>query len=375
MLHVLSTYKKMATWVALLMVPLASFCGAYSDDWKIGPFERADANPILAPSIDSVFHCPVQNKEIRWESDHIFNPAAVVRNGQVYLIYRAEDGYGEGVGMHTSRLGLAISDDGVHFRRQAAPVLYPKDDDQQASEFPGGCEDPRIVETEEGSYVMTYTQWDRQVAMLAIATSRDLLHWKKHGYAFKNDPNFQRKWSKSGSIVCRREGDRLVATKIDGKYWMFWGEGTVQVATSDNLISWTRVLDSNGQPVHVIKPRKWRFDSELTEPGPPALITKDGILLLYNGKNAPELGDPHIFAKAYSAGQLLLDPKDPTRVISRSETPFLTPQKHYEMTGQYKGGTVFIQGLVHFNATWFLYYGTADSAIGVATTIGNIEEH
>lgn len=328
-------------------------------------FERVDeSNPILTPSSESTFYCPVQDRIVHWEGEHLFNPGAVVRNGKVYLIYRAEDDYGEGIGKHTSRLGLAESEDGIHFVRTGAPILYPDHDDQSLYEFPGGCEDPRIVETEDGQYVMTYTQWNRQVAVLAVATSDDLLHWKKHGYAFEG--NFGRRWSKAGSIVCRQEGDRLIATKIQGKYWMYWGEGTIYAATSDDLISWTPLRDADRRPIPILEPRPGKFDSVLVEAGPPAILTKEGIVLLYNGKNSVDKGDPKIPAGAYSAGQLVLDANDPTKVLSRGEECFLTPERPYEMKGQYRGGTVFIQGLVHFKGDWFLYYGTADSAIGVA---------
>lgn len=369
MLQRFSLYPAISAALAVLCVPVVSFCVSDSYSWHIGPFQRADdVNPILAPTSDSLFRCPLQDKDIHWESDHIFNPAAVVRDGKVYLIYRAEDNFGDGIGMHTSRLGLAISEDGKHFRRNGTPVLFPNNDEQKDFEFPGGCEDPRVVENEDGTYVMTYTQWDRKVATLAIATSKDLLTWKKHGYAFKDDPNFQRKWSKSGSIVCRREGDKLVATKINGKYWMYWGEGTIQVASSEDLLTWHRVVDNKNEPIHPVKPREWKFDSTLAEPGPPAILTRDGIVLLYNGKNDTEFGDQSVPPRAYSAGQILFDANDPTRVISRTDTPFLTPQRDYEKSGQYSGGTVFIQGLVPFKGQWFLYYGTADSAIGVATS-------
>lgn len=332
-------------------------------DWQLGPFERSDANPLLTTSSSS-FLCPIQHKEIKWEAEHIFNPGAVVRNGKVYLFYRAEDNYGKGIGNHTSRIGMAVSDDGIHFTRSSAPVLFPDNDAQSLYEFPGGCEDPRIVETEEGTYVMTYTQWNRQLAVLGVATSDDLLHWKKHGYAFEGYT--RRKWSKSGSIVCRLVEDRLVATKIQGKYWMYWGEGLIHIAVSDDLISWQPLKDADGTFIVLAKPRKGKFDSLLVEPGPPAILTEEGILLLYNGKNSIIKGDPQVTARAYSAGQLLLDPADPTKVLKRSEGYFLTPERPYEMKGQYQGGTVFIQGLVYFQNKWFLYYGTADSAIGVA---------
>jgi predicted GH43/DUF377 family glycosyl hydrolase len=330
-------------------------------DWQIGPFNRVyEANPILTPCKDSLFHCPIQNKSVTWESDHVFNPGAVVRNGKVYLIYRAEDDYGQDVGYHTSRLGLAESHDGIHFKRMSSPILFPDHDDQKQAEFPGGCEDPRIVETEEGTYVMTYTQWNQDIALLAIATSADLLHWKKHGYAFQK--KMEKRWCKSGSIVCQRQGDRLVAAKIKGKYWMYWGEGNVNVAVSDDLINWEPLHSINYELVSILKPRPNKFDSALVESGPPAILTDKGIVFLYNGKNASENGDPTIPKGAYSAGQALFDSNDPTHLIARSEKCFLTPEKTYEREGQYQGGTVFIQGLVHFNAQWILYYGTADSA-------------
>lgn len=337
---------------------LFTFCTLFpilGNAWEMGSFERSDSNPILSPRKESTFFCPIEGKEIHWESDHVFNPAAVVRDGKVYLLYRAEDDYGDGIGFHISRLGLAISEDGVHFQRSQTPVFYPDLDDQSPYEFPGGCEDPRIVETEEGSYVMLYTQWNRAVAVLGVATSSDLIHWKKHGYAFQHScPRF---WCKSGSIICKKVGDKLIAAKIHGKYWMYWGEGEINIALSDDLISWRPYCDVHGKFVSVLQTRKDKFDSHLVECGPPAILTSKGILLLYNGKS--ESG-------AYSAGQALFSLSNPSKLIARSEECFLKPEKPYEKNGQYTSGTVFIEGLVFFNGRWFLYYGTADSSIGVA---------
>lgn len=355
--------KMLVVKLLLAALPIAAY--ASLSEWQLGPFIRAEkANPILLPNPDSLFHCPIQSKDIRWEAEHLFNPGAVVKEGKVYLLYRAEDDYGMGIGNHTSRLGLAESMDGIHFTRSSVPVLFPDRDDQKLYEFPGGCEDPRIVETEEGMYVMTYTQWNKQVACLAIATSNDLIHWKKHGYAFSG--TIWRRWSKSGSIVCRREGDRLIATKIQGKYWMYWGEGSIYAAVSDDLIAWEPLCNENRKLIAVLGPREGKFDSSLVESGPPAILTEGGILLLYNGKNSIVNGDPQIIPHAYSAGQALFDTSHPTQVIARSKGCFLTPERPYEMKGQYEGGTVFIQGLVPFQGRWLLYYGTADSAIGLA---------
>ena len=127
---------------------------------------------MIAPNKDSLFRDPVDGKPVHWEALHTFNPAAIVRNGKIYVLYRAEDDTGEmRIGMHTSRLGLAESDDGIHFTRRPDPVLYPDNDSEKEREWPGGCEDPRIVEGADGAYVLTYTQWNRKKTAAAIATS------------------------------------------------------------------------------------------------------------------------------------------------------------------------------------------------------------
>ena len=344
------------------------------DAWQWLPFVRADeANPVIEPNPDGAFDCPMRKETVRWESDHTFNPAAVVREGKVHLLYRAEDDSGEGVGKHCSRLGLAISDDGLHFQRGSEPVFFPAEDDQKANEWPGGVEDPRIVETEDGMYVMTYTQYNRERTRLGIATSRDLVTWQKHGFAFEETAfekvNFdggQYFGNKAGAIITRREGERLVATKINGQYGMYWGEGRVYFATSSDLIHWQPLLDDKGELVLVLGPRAGKFDSDLAEPGPPAIVTEDGILVIYNGKNASENHDPALPAETYSAGQALFDLNNPTQLIHRSASTFFKPERPYEMTGQYTAGTVFVEGLVPFRDRWFLYYGTADSQVAVA---------
>ena len=352
--------------------PQASALTFDNPSWGLGTFVKADAaNPVLSP-LPTTFPDPMQGgKAVAWEHDHTFNPAAVVRDGKIYVLYRAEDNSGEGIGGHTSRLGLAESTDGLHFTRLPAPVVYPDKDTQQGNEWPGGCEDPRLVETTDGRYVLTYTQWNRKVARLAVATSTDLLHWDKHGPAFAAayDGRFRDLFCKSGAIVTRPQGNHLIATKINGKYWMLWGEGSIHAATSDDLIVWTPVLDAKDDLLAVFTTRKGKFDSGLVEGGPPAVLTDKGIVMLYNGKNAGgDAGDTTIGGGAYSGGMALLDKNDPTKVLERTSSFFFTPERTYEKTGQYAAGTTFLEGLVPFQGRWFLYYGTADSFVAVATT-------
>lgn len=236
-------------------------------------------------------------------------------------------------------------------------------------DWPGGCEDPRVAVTEDGTYVMLYTSWNRRIPRLSVATSRDLVTWTKHGPAFAKayGGRFRDLKSKSGSIVTKLDGDRLVIARVNGKYMMYWGERMVNIATSDNLIDWTPELDADGNLKGVVYPREGYFDSALTECGPPALLTDKGILLLYNGQNRLGEGrDKRYPARTYSAGQILFDAKEPGKVIGRLDVPFFRPVDDFEKSGQYKDGTVFIEGLVYFRSRWYLYYGCADSRVGVA---------
>lgn len=337
--------------------------------WMLGPFVRPAGNPAITPRKDSVFDCPMRKAPVHWEALHTFNPAAVARNGKIYVLYRAEDESGEmQIGMHTSRLGLAESDDGVHFTRRPAPVFFPAEDAEKEREWEGGVEDPRIVESPEGGYVLTYTQWNRKKTDAATATSKDLVTWEKHGPVFAGAAGgkYDGLSYKSAGIVTRLAGGRLVAAKIKSKYWMYWGEGTVRLATSEDLIHWTPVEDGAGKAIEVLGKRAGRFDSAFPEVGPPPVLTRDGIVVLYNGKNDPESGDPALGPNAYAAGQALFSADDPARLIARSDHPFFQPELPFEKSGQYAAGTTFVEGLVFFKTRWFLYYGCADSMVGVA---------
>lgn len=351
----------------------ASACAesaATAPEWAWTGFRRPEgANPVIAPDTATRFFCPLRREWVAWQEGDTFNPAAAVRDGRVVLLYRAEDRSGEGIGQRTSRLGCACSDDGVHFERLPEPVFYPDVDSQTALEWPGGVEDPRIVQTDEGLYVMFYTQWNRRQARLAVATSRDLLTWHKHGPAFAkaHGGRFRDAFSKSASPVTRVDGERQTVARIGGRYWMYWGEKFVNVAVSDNLTDWTPLLGPDGELLRVLEPRDGYFDSELTECGPPAVVTDAGILLLYNGKNAAgERGDGVCTPGSYCAGQALFDAADPTRLKGRLDKPFFVPEADFERSGQYPAGTVFIEGLVLHDGRWFLYYGCADSRVGVA---------
>ena len=308
--------------VVLLAVLLGLFMVALPDaPWQLGPFVRYEQNPILEPRGET------------WEAKDIFNPSVWTDGETIWMLYRAEDTTGRGAWNGTSRIGLATSRDGLHFQREPEPVLEPSEE----WEIPGGVEDPRMVKVNDAFY-LTYTAYDGKTARLALATSKDLHHWKKHGLVFP-----ERGWTKAGAIL---------ATPINGKYWMYFGDEDIRAATSTDLIHWTVIEE----PVLHRRAGTDKFDSRLVEPGPPPLLTEAGILLLYNGANSQNV---------YASGQALFDRNDPTKLIARTDAPFFEPATEQEIEGQVPN-VVFIEGLVQFQQQWFLYYGMADSGIGVA---------
>ncbi len=351
-----------------------------SSNWALLNFEKIDSsNPVLVPGTNE-FIDPISKKSIAWEAKDVFNPAIVVKNDSIFMLYRAQDKIGLPGG--TSRIGLATSLDGLHFTKLSAPVFYPDNDSVKKFEWQGGAEDPRIVEDGQGIYYMTYTAYDGNLARLLVATSSDLKHWKKCGSVFAKAFNgkYLNLWSKSGSIVSKYERGKIIAAKLNDKYWMYWGDQNIWAATSTDLINWEPIemkanekapITLKGQALNmpllkiVVPTRDKMFDADLVESGPPAMLTDKGILLIYNSRSLKNIGDTSLPDGTYTAGQVLLDKNDPTQVIKRLDHFFMKPDKPYELNGQVNN-VCFLEGLAFYKEKWFLYYGTADSKIAVA---------
>lgn len=309
-----------------LLILFASGVLLLAQEWKLGPWPRVSNDPIISPRGD------------QWESAGTFNPAVILRDRQLVMLYRAQDRLG------TSRLGYAESSDGVHFTRASQPVLSPKAD----YEKDGGLEDPRLVKFGE-TYYLTYTGYNKKDAQLCLATSKDLIHWERRGVilpAYRGNWNVG--WTKSGAIV---------PEKIDGKYWMYFlgtsSDKTDQMglAYSPDLFHWTEATDTP-----VLPRRPGRFDSRVVEPGPPPIVTKDGIVLFYNA------ADDNL---VYRTAIAVFDRNDPRKLIWRSEQPMFFPEKLWEKVGQVPN-VVFVEGMVRQCGRYLLYYGAADKYIGVA---------
>ncbi|HEY2213466.1 MAG TPA: glycoside hydrolase family 130 protein [Acidimicrobiales bacterium] len=351
------------------------------EGWPIGPFTAH--GEVLGALTEPEFSCPVRRASVHWAAKDVFNPAAVVHDGRLCLLFRGEDTVGRFSG--TSRIGLATSDDGLHFEVEPEPVLFPDNGEWQAWEWEGGCEDPRLVASPDGGYVCLYTAFDGKGSTLFVATSDDLRTWEKHGPAFAGTP-YVRRSSKSGAIVTEARDGRLVAAKVNDQYLMYWGEGTCFAATSSDLIHWApiefdvsrdlylshqgdqgwQVHRVPGQPVlrPLLFPRPDRFDSLLVEPGPPALKTAHGVVLIYNGAEVIVNGND--YSVSYQPGQALFDLRDPLSPVARFEEPLRMLGEAENLEGQVDN-VRFAQGLAIFKGSWFLYYGMGDSRIGCAT--------
>jgi predicted GH43/DUF377 family glycosyl hydrolase len=287
------------------------------------------AEPILVPQGDG------------FEAAGVFNPAVIKDRERYMMLYRAQDAKG------TSRLGMAVSRDGIHFAREPEPALAPVAEYERG----GGVEDPRLVKI-GATFYLTYTAYDGKNAQLALATSPDLRKWERRGVIMPaNAGRWNVKWTKSGAILTEPVG---------GRYWMYYmadaaaGSDQMGVAYSTDLLRWTEALDAP-----VLRRRPGAFDSRVVEPGPPPVMTPEGILLVYNG------ADDRL---VYRTGWALFDRTDPTRVLARSDAPVFEPQHGWEVAGQVPN-VVFVEGLVRESGRWLFYYGGADKHVGVAEAV------
>ena len=157
-----------AKYIFLFLICCPGLLTFGQDPWMTG-FEKPAHNPILKADPDFSFYCPVKDSVINWQKADVFNPGAIVRNDTVFMLFRAEDNPKAFLGGRTSRIGLAYSTDGLRFTKFPKPVLYPSNDQFKKWDWPGGVEDPRVVELPDGGYIMLYTSWDSKTARLSSA--------------------------------------------------------------------------------------------------------------------------------------------------------------------------------------------------------------
>jgi predicted GH43/DUF377 family glycosyl hydrolase len=275
--------------------------------------QRYTGNPILKP-----------RAEHTWEAKAVFNGAAVYHNRLFHMLYRA-------VATNlVSTIGYAVSQDGFDWLRLDRPVLEP------ANEFETkGVEDPRITRIDDTFY-MTYTAYSERGMRVSLAASSNLIAWEQLGIILPDEDN---------------KDAVLFPEQLGGCYILLHRRPPdIWIACSNDLLHWTdhRVI---------MRPRPGTWEAlKIGAAGPP-VKTDHGWLLIYHG-----VDEDHV----YRLGVALLDLYDPTVVLKRQEAPILEPEEEWERHGDVSN-VVFSCGQVMRDDVLYVYYGGADTAIGVAT--------
>ncbi len=316
---------------------------------KFPRVERSEHNPVIRPDSGR-----------SWESKATFNPAALYEDGRVHLLYRA-------IGDHDiSVLGYAASSDGFQIDERAGePAFAPnkKGDIERdpKAEHPavayssgggwnGGCEDPRLA-TIDGVVYLIYTAFDGWGSIRIALSSIDL------------DDFLAKRWRWTRPVLISPPGEIhknwvMFPEKINGKY------AILHSVSPEILIDYVGSFDEFGEGKRTIQShydksaQKGRWDSLIRGAGPPPLKTKHGWLLLYH---AMDVRDPN----RYKLGAMILDEKDPTKVLYRSKYPILEPDECYENEG-FKSGVIYSCGAVVADGQLLIYYGGADKVTCVA---------
>lgn len=326
--------------------------GTPFNQYEAPQINRHENNPILSPNPDNY-----------WESKATFNPAAIYEDGKVHLVYRA---IGDS---DTSVLGYATSTDGINIDdRHTEPMLVPRAPFE--GRFPGqnrgtrytagymsggggygGCEDPRITKIDNKMY-LTYVAYDGWSAPRVAMTSIPVDDFLSHNWDEWTDPVLISKPGEVNKNAC------ILPEKVDGKYVIF------HRVYPDILLDYVDDLNFDGESKWLqtqkrIKPRKTFWDSRKVGIGATPVNTDRGWLLIYQAVGNQDPG-------RYKIGAMLLDKKNPARVIARSKKPILEPQEHYENNG-WKYGVVYPCGAVAKDDELFVYYGGSDMVTCVAS--------
>ena len=280
---------------------------------------------------------PIQNSD--WECTNVFNPAVIYHSGLFHMFYRAQ-------GLDwVSRIGYAVSQDGIQWNRLRQPVLAPHDADESR-----GVEDPRVTEIDNVFY-MTYTAYGSTYygegvspyggggILPMIARSRNLISWERIG------------------PIVRGEDDKdhvLFPRQVEGKYVVLHRRRPdVWLGRSRDLLSWPEQ-----EMAPVFGPRSGNdWDCGKVGANGVPIETEHGWLLFYHGTDEQNV---------YHLGVCLLDLENPERVIRRPKKPVFWPEELWELKGDVPN-VVFSNANPVVNGTVYVYYGGGDHVIGLAT--------
>ncbi len=285
---------------------------------------RYDGNPILTAD-DIPFTC-----------NTVFNGSPVKIGKEYFLLLRVEGQHGYSV------FALGRSRDGYDFDVEDRPVMTPAREGPMERYEEAGIEDPRITVLGGRIYIV-YTAYSGCGPVMALATTEDFHHFERLGVI--SEPG-----NKDGILFPGKVGGRYV--RFDRPIGN--DVGCVWVSFSKDLLHW-------GDSRAVITPRPGYWDSWRVGGSTVPIATDEGWLEIYHGTKMTS-GGP-----IYRAGVVLLDLKDPSVVLARTDVPILAPRAEYERIGDINN-VVFVSGsILEPDGTMKVYYGAADTSICVAT--------
>jgi predicted GH43/DUF377 family glycosyl hydrolase len=292
-----------------------------------GAIVRSEGNPILTPADFSA------------DVNAVFNPGACALDGGTLLLVRVEDRTG------ISRLVVATSPDGLgHWTVDETRGLTPEPD---RFEERWGVEDPRITQI-DATYYVVYTGYSEGGPLVCLATTEDFVTFERHGV-----------------IIPPEDKDAaLFPETFDGRWALLHRPATATEGLGAHVwLSWSPDLRYWGDGRILLPARRggW-WDANKVGTGPPPLRTDEGWLLCYHGVRVTASGS------LYRVGLALLDLGDPCTILRRTDEWVFGPTEPYERTGDVPG-VVFPTGWVlgEDGDTLRIYYGAADSVVGVAT--------
>ena len=295
--------------------------------------QRHPTNPILLPDPTS-----------DWECYNVFNPSVIYHNDLFHMFYRAQ-------GLDwISRIGYAVSEDGINWNRLREPVLSPMDGSDSR-----GVEDPRVTVL-DGRFYMCYTAYGREYGRYNGLGEGEPTH---HGGGILPmiavSDNFIT-WERVGPLVVGEDNKDhvLFPRKIKGRFVAFHRRRPqVWIAYSDDLLTWN---ENDMVPIFGPRPDNWWDNENVGSNGLP-IETEAGWLVFYHGYD-----EDHV----YRFGTCLLDLEDPTRVIARAKEPVFEPQELWEIRGDVPNVVLSCANIVVDGAV-YVYYGGGDHVIGLAT--------
>jgi predicted GH43/DUF377 family glycosyl hydrolase len=315
--------------------------------------------------------------KLDFENEGVLNPAALREGNQVHIFYRAVR---EG---NFSSIGYCLLDGPLTLKsRHAQPILVAEHDYEKH-----GLEDPRLVKIED-TYYLTYTAYDGNNALGALALSKDLKHWEKLGIIvpqityneFKELTQLDlaslskyARYNDYGGILRHNESNDLVwdknlvffPRKVNGQLcFLHRIKPDIQIVVAVNsILELTPAFWENyflHLDEHIVLTPKYEHEASYVGGGCPPIETKIGWLVIYHGVHDSLSG------YVYSACAALLDLDNPQKEIARLPYPIFEPEFSWELKGEVDN-VCFPTGAVLFDDTLYIYYGAADERIACAS--------